>query len=617
VNVSWYLNDMLVLTNESVLEAKCTLLAEVVGEYNVTAIASNANGSDMQMWIWAVTERPKECEGTDTSCGCYPNCENCNEKDGCYPYGDGCEERDYYCAGNGAGCNYTASNMHNDSWVDTGNTRWVDVNECEKKEQKEQEYRDYKCSAGSCNYSIINDTKWIDTGIYNSTCIDVSLAPLEITSFAPLSYVDDTVGNWSAFNVTLSQTANVSWYLNDMLVLTNESVLEAKCTLHADVVGVHNVTAIASNANGSDMQTWTWDVTELELPKESEGTDTCCGSYPNCVNCTEKDGCYPYGDGCEERDYYCMGDEEGCNYTSSNRHNDGWEDTGNTRCVDVNKCKQKEQKEQEYRDYECSAGSCNYSINDTKWIDTGIYNTTCNGVSLAPPEITSFTPLSYVDDTVGNWRIFDVTVNQAANVSWYLNNTLVLTNESVLEAKCTLHVDVVGEHNVTAIASNANGSDMQTWMLNVTERLNCTCGDICVITTGWWRDGGAFHLSDKPIQAAIDNAVSGETICVKDGTYTENVDVDTQLTIRSENGAASTTVNALYSNDHVFEVTADYVSISGFTVEGATGSGEAGIWLDSNVDHSNIYDNKASGNYYGIYLLFRHSSVFFNNQHDT
>jgi hypothetical protein len=35
----------------------------------------------------------QECDGTDTSCGIYPNCENCNEDDGCYPYGNGCEER--------------------------------------------------------------------------------------------------------------------------------------------------------------------------------------------------------------------------------------------------------------------------------------------------------------------------------------------------------------------------------------------------------------------------------------------------------------------------------------------------------------------------------------------
>jgi hypothetical protein len=197
----------------------------------------------------------------------------CNEQDGCYPYGDGCEERDYYCTGNGTGCNYTSSNRHTDGWVDTGNTRWVDVNECQEKEQKEQEYWDYECSAGSCNYSI-TDTKWIDTGIYNSTCIGVSAAPLEITSFAPLSYFDDTAGNWRVFNVTVSQTANVSWYLNDMLVLTNESVREAKCTLHAEVVGEHNVTAIASNANGSDMQMWIWAVTSETPTIIGTGTKT-------------------------------------------------------------------------------------------------------------------------------------------------------------------------------------------------------------------------------------------------------------------------------------------------------------------------------------------------------
>jgi hypothetical protein len=50
-----------------------------------------------------------------------------------------------------------------DGWVDTGNTRWVDVNECQDKEQKEQEYMDYACSNGVCTYSV-TDTQWIDTG---------------------------------------------------------------------------------------------------------------------------------------------------------------------------------------------------------------------------------------------------------------------------------------------------------------------------------------------------------------------------------------------------------------------------------------------------------------------
>jgi nitrous oxidase accessory protein NosD len=34
------------------------------------------------------------------------------------------------------------------------------------------------------------------------------------------------------------------------------------------------------------------------------------------------------------------------------------------------------------------------------------------------------------------------------------------------------------------------------------------------------------------IQQAVDNASAGDTIIVRDGTYTENVDVDKSLTIR-------------------------------------------------------------------------------------
>ncbi len=155
-----------------------------------------------------------ECEGTDTSCGIYPSCENCNDYDVCYAYGNGCEKRNYYCNSNEVGCEYTYSNRHtdyyddwdyyckgdevwkrrlfhdfyceagnctdhtswrndtfvencntNDSWYDTGNTTWITdpADECKEKEQKEQEYRDYTCSIGTCNYSVTN-TRWIDTG---------------------------------------------------------------------------------------------------------------------------------------------------------------------------------------------------------------------------------------------------------------------------------------------------------------------------------------------------------------------------------------------------------------------------------------------------------------------
>ena len=104
------------------------------------------------------------------------------------------------------------------------------------------------------------------------------------------------------------------------------------------------------------------------------------------------------------------------------------------------------------------------------------------------------------------------------------------------------------------------------------------------------------------IQWAVDNATAGDTIVVRDGTYTENVDVNVNnLTICSENGSASSIVHAANPNDHVFEVTVDYVNISRFTVENATGDGKAGLYLN-NVDHCNLFDNNASNNYFGIIL---------------
>ena len=112
------------------------------------------------------------------------------------------------------------------------------------------------------------------------------------------------------------------------------------------------------------------------------------------------------------------------------------------------------------------------------------------------------------------------------------------------------------------------------------------------------------------IQEGINDANSGDTIIVSDGTYNENVGVYKRLTIRSENGADATIVQVA-SVDPVFYVRADYVNISGFTVEGATESWNAGIFLYAH--HCNISNNNASNNYYGIYLSSSSNNTLMNN----
>jgi parallel beta-helix repeat protein len=139
--------------------------------------------------------------------------------------------------------------------------------------------------------------------------------------------------------------------------------------------------------------------------------------------------------------------------------------------------------------------------------------------------------------------------------------------------------------------------------------LTCFVGSVYART--WYVDDGTANFTR--IQDAVDNATAGDTIIVSDGTYVENVDVYVDnVIISSVNGSDLTIVQATNSSDHVFEVSADYVNISGFTVMGATGKDMAGIDLfksdDCNISNNNLVDNEA-----GIRLSFSSNNRVANN----
>ncbi|MFH1510528.1 MAG: putative metal-binding motif-containing protein [Candidatus Woesearchaeota archaeon] len=66
-------------------------------------------------------------------------------------------------------------------------------------------------------------------------------------------------------------------------------------------------------------------------------------------------------DGCE-----CMYDFEDCD------QHDGYYDTGALQLVSTGECTQKEQKEQELRDYSCAPDACTYLVIGYQWVDTGV-----------------------------------------------------------------------------------------------------------------------------------------------------------------------------------------------------------------------------------------------------
>ncbi len=82
-------------------------------------------------------------------------------------------------------------------------------------------------------------------------------------------------------------------------------------------------------------------------------------------------------------------------------------------------------------------------------------------------DILSSAPTSPVSDIEGAARTFNITINQAANVTWFINGTQVQTNESVSSAVYTNTSAAPGSWMVNATATNQNGMISHEWIWNV------------------------------------------------------------------------------------------------------------------------------------------------------
>ena len=141
-------------------------------------------------------------------------------------------------------------------------------NECKEKEQKEQEYCDCKCSNDVCTYSV-TDTQWQETGnmrnkadsticgctanntlkrCYNGNCTNTGACNTTICG-ADFACDGKAPGDSCAGGICNSTCNCVSF------------VTAASYANISAVIDTWNVSAIATNANGTDMQTWTWTVT--------------------------------------------------------------------------------------------------------------------------------------------------------------------------------------------------------------------------------------------------------------------------------------------------------------------------------------------------------------------
>ena len=88
--------------------------------------------------------------------------------------------------------------------------------------------------------------------------------PPEITSQEPVdTQINNIEGESRTFAISIDQTVDIVWQLNGTEAQTDEDVTEAAYTNTSAVLGIWNVSAIATNrATGlSEMHTWIWNVT--------------------------------------------------------------------------------------------------------------------------------------------------------------------------------------------------------------------------------------------------------------------------------------------------------------------------------------------------------------------
>ena len=134
---------------------------------------------------------------------------------------------------------------------------------------------------------------------------------------------------------------------------------------------------------------------------------------------------------------------------------------------------------------------------------------------------------------------------------------------------------------------------------------------ICEETSGNTLYVGGSGLGNySRIQDSIDNASSGDTVYVYNGTYYENIVVDKSMNLIGE-GKDDTTIDGSVA-DNVIIITADKVAITGFTIQH---SGDvfpkAGINISS--DYNVISKNNMTNNFYGITMFHASNNIISEN----
>jgi pectin methylesterase-like acyl-CoA thioesterase len=152
-----------------------------------------------------------------------------------------------------------------------------------------------------------------------------------------------------------------------------------------------------------------------------------------------------------------------------------------------------------------------------------------------------------------------------------------------------------------ALSSNFEENDLTHGKINSSHtaaRESIRSGNNIIVDS----NGGGDY---KTIQAAIDNASSGDSIYVWTGTYYENIIVNKSITMIG-NGSTTTIINGS-GIDMVVCITEDWVNLSGFSIY--NNKSNKGIYL-ANVENVTINNNNCSNNIFGTVQIYCQEYIF-------
>ncbi|MDD5253941.1 MAG: MopE-related protein [Candidatus Nanoarchaeia archaeon] len=299
----------------------------------------------------------------------------CTIDDECAPK---CVDDVYYAGGecNSCLCSYQTNNCNSkDGWYDTGVKQTIEKDQCNNKEQKEQEYRNYVCDlegTDGCSYILTGETRWVDTGLIipyddGTDCDDELYCTVDdvcsagVCTGSPIDTSDGvecTVDSCDEITNIILHNPQDS-LCDDGLYCNGEETCDMTedCRAGTDIdCSMNNILGINTCFNDPDNNPYTLDYRDAFTSECNEETDGCTiGS--NAINHECKFGCNA---GCESNSDCSATECDGLDGCQAGTYRD-YSDVANT----CNEC-------------QCTINECNVYVNKITDKDGDGYDTECD-----------------------------------------------------------------------------------------------------------------------------------------------------------------------------------------------------------------------------------------------